>query len=164
MQQQVRTLGPTAVCIVPQANERGVEMINPPFGRQQPRIMLVLWDKGQATAREITDTLNQAGPIAHSTVQTLLRGLEKKGAITHDVEQGAYGVRTFVYRPLKNQETVRGNATREILERLFDGSPEELISYLLEHEQFTAEESKAIRAIIDKLTEIPGKKGRTRRK
>ena len=139
-------------------------MTSPRFGRQQLRIMLVLWEKGRATAREIAEVLNRAEPIAHSTVQTLLRGLEKKGAITHDVEQGAYGIGTFIYRPLKNQETVRGNATREILERLFDDSPEELISYLLEHEQFTAEEGKAIRAIIEKLTQTSGKKRRTRKR
>ena len=139
-------------------------MTSPPFGRQQLRIMLVLWDKGRATAREIADALNRAEPMAHSTVQTLLRSLEKKGAITHDVERGAYGIGTFIYRPLENQETVRGNATREILERLFDDSPEELITHLLEHEHFTPEEGKAIRAIIEKLTQTSGKKHRTRNK
>ncbi len=134
------------------------------FGRQQLRIMLVLWEKGQATAREIAEVLNRAGPMAHSTVQTLLRSLEKKGAITHDVEQGAYGIGTFIYRPLKNQETARSNATRSVLDRLFDGSPEELISYLLEHEHFTPDERGAIRAIIEKLTQTSGKKRRTRKK
>ena len=126
------------------------------FGRQQFRIMLVLWEKGQATAREITEALNQAGPMAHSTVQTLLRQLEKKGAITHDVED-----RTFIFRPLRNQEKVRGNATRGLIGRLFDDSPGELIWHLLEHEEITPEEREEIRAIVEELAKKSGKNRRT---
>ena len=43
------------------------------LGSVQLRIMRVLWDEGEVTARRITDVLSQAAPIAHSTVQTLLR-------------------------------------------------------------------------------------------
>jgi hypothetical protein len=57
--------------------------------------MQALWDRGSATARDITEELNAEEPIAHSTVQTLLRQLQTKGAVTYDVED-----RTFVYRPL----------------------------------------------------------------
>ena len=91
------------------------------LGRLQLRIMLVLWKKGRATAREITETLNQDDRIAHSTVQTLLRGLERKGAVTHDVRG-----RTFIYLPLKNQEKARGNAAHEVIDRLLPSvhSPE----------------------------------------
>ncbi len=45
------------------------------MGKVQLRIMRVLWDRGRASAREITELLNQDEPIAHSTVQTLLRKL-----------------------------------------------------------------------------------------
>ena len=50
------------------------------LGSVQLRIMRVLWARGEATAREITDDLSRDGAIAHSTVQTLLRKLEAKGA------------------------------------------------------------------------------------
>ena len=39
------------------------------LGRVQLLIMQVLWDKGRASAREITDALNEREPIAHSTVR-----------------------------------------------------------------------------------------------
>ena len=64
------------------------------LGRVQLLIMQVLWDRGRATAREITDQINQSEPIAHSTVQTLLRGLEEKGAADHETEG-----RTFTFLP-----------------------------------------------------------------
>ena len=65
------------------------------LGRMQFRIMQVLWDRGRANAREITEALNATEPVAHSTVQTLLRQLEAKGAVSHEAED-----RTFVFLPL----------------------------------------------------------------
>ena len=54
------------------------------LGRMQFRIMQVLWDQGRASARAITDALNGSETVAHSTVQTLLRQLEAKGAVGHE--------------------------------------------------------------------------------
>ena len=107
------------------------------IGRQQFKIMRVLWDKGQATAREITDALNEREHFTHSSVQTLLRQLEKKGAITHGVEDSGYGCGTYVYRPLVGREKILLNATHELLDRLFDGSPGQLVTHLLRHERLT---------------------------
>jgi len=115
------------------------------FGRTQLRIMLVLWEKGQATAHEIMNVLSQNAPIAESTVRTILSRLEKKGAIRHDVEG-----RTFVFRPLKSQEDVVRNGTRELIEYLFDDSPGELISHLLDRQHFTPQEKEMFRAILEK--------------
>jgi len=107
--------------------------------------MQVLWEKGQATAREITGALNRAEPIAHSTVQTLLRKLEEKGAVAHDVKD-----RTFIFRPLVQSERVRRTATREFVDRLFAGSPGGLVSYLLKNERIPRKELQQIRSLIDK--------------
>ena len=49
------------------------------LGRMQFRIMQVLWDLGRASAREITDALCSAEPVAHSTVQTLLASARGQG-------------------------------------------------------------------------------------
>ena len=53
------------------------------LGQVQLQIMQVLWERGQATARQITDALNRTQPIAHSTLQTLLRKL-KPGLSQYD--------------------------------------------------------------------------------
>ena len=114
--------------------------------------MQVLWEKGPSTAREITDTLNRSAPIAHSTVQTLLRKLEKKGAVNHETED-----RTFVFHPLLKPDSVRENATREFIDRLFGGSPAGLVSYLLKHEHIPNEELGEIRRLVSgtKHTDTP---------
>jgi BlaI family transcriptional regulator, penicillinase repressor len=116
----------------------------PRLGRVQLMIMQVLWERSQANAREITAALNQSEPIAHSTVQTLLRKLEAKGAIEHNVED-----RTFGFRPLVKEDRVKRGATRDILDRVFGGSVAELVSYLLEHERVPAAELGQIRKLLE---------------
>ena len=66
------------------SREAGNLMTEPRLGRVQLKIMQVLWEKGRANAREITEALNREAPIAHSTVQTLLRKLEAKGSVAHE--------------------------------------------------------------------------------
>ena len=87
------------------------------LGRFQILIMQVLWERGRATAREIPDQINEAEPIAHSTVQTLLRDLEEKGAADHETEE-----RTFVFFPLVKESEFKQSATRDLLQRVFGDS------------------------------------------
>lgn len=114
------------------------------FGRVQLRIMQVLWDVGRANAREITDRLHEDEAIAHSTVQTLLRQLEAKGAVGHDAVD-----RTFVFYPLVKEERVKRGAARDLVEQVFRGSTGGLVAYLLKHERISREELDEIRSLIE---------------
>ena len=115
------------------------------FGPVQLKIMQVIWEKGRANAREITDALNKIEPIAHSTVQTLLRKLEQKGAVDHDIDD-----RTFIFYTLVDAEKVKRNGLRDLIDRMFAGSPEGLVSHLIKYEKFSPEELKKIRKLINK--------------
>jgi predicted transcriptional regulator len=114
------------------------------FGRVQMRIMQALWKHREANAREITDELNKIEPIAHSTVQTLLRKLEQKGAIDHKIDN-----RTFIFYPLVKAENVTQNALHDFIDRIFAGSPSGLVSYLIKHENIPSEDLKKIRELIN---------------
>lgn len=115
------------------------------LGRVQLRIMRVLWEKGEATAREITDQICLEEMIAHSTVQTLLRQMEAKGAVTHRLHE-----RTFVFRPVAAEEEVRSRATSDLLSRFFDGSVSGLVAHLLKRESIPPEEISRLRELIDR--------------
>ena len=72
------------------------------LGRVQLRIMQVLWERGEASAGGISlDALSPESGIAHSTVQTLLRKMEDKGVVGHEVND-----RTFVFRPLVDRKSI----------------------------------------------------------
>ncbi|MEX2142766.1 MAG: BlaI/MecI/CopY family transcriptional regulator [Pirellulales bacterium] len=114
------------------------------FGRMQLRIMQVLWERGRADAREITEALNETLPVAHSTVQTLLRQLEAKGAVGHDAEG-----RTFVFYAKLRQDRAQRTAVRNLVERVFGGDVGGLVAHLLHHERMSPEELKKLRRVID---------------
>ena len=120
------------------------------LGRMQLSIMQVLWTKRRATAKEITEVLNDSAPVAHSTVQTLLRGLEDKGSVAHECEG-----RTFVFFPLVEEGEYQRSATRDLLERAFAGNVGNLVAHLLENEKVSPGELKAIRQLIDRHDKRP---------
>src|SRR5438105_3026898 len=102
----------------------------PRLGRVQYQVMQELWKLGRATARQLTEELCRSTPVAHSTVQTLLRQLEAKGAVAHDIAN-----RTFIYRPLFQQAELTENPLRELLARIYQGSVVNLMSHLLRTER-----------------------------
>ena len=125
-------------------------MKGPKLGKVQLQIMQVLWNKGKASAREITETLNRGEPIAHSTVQTLLRQLETKGVVSHERDR-----RTFVFHPLVNRASVARTEIRRLTERLFGGSTGGLMAYLLKEERIDPDEFDEIKRLVEAREEQP---------
>ena len=109
-------------------------------------IMQILWKEESATARLITDTLNEKSPIALSTVQTLLRKLEAKGAVEHRRSEGE---RSFKFYPLAQKNDVTEHAAHDLLFRVFDGSVFGLVSHLLQNEKISDEEYDGLKKLID---------------
>ncbi len=120
-------------------------MASTQLGRVQLLIMQVLWDKGRATAREITDAINATEPIAHSTVQTLLRGLEEKDSVSHEIEG-----RTFVFFPRVEEDSFKQSATRDLVQRVFGGNAATLVAHLLKNENVSRKEINEIRKLINR--------------
>lgn len=105
-------------------------------------ILQVLWDRGEATVRDVYETLRERLPIVQNTVQALLRTMEDKKLVRHRVEG-----RTFIYRPVQpRQQTARHLAT-QLLERAFGGAVDQLVQSVLEARQPTPQE-------LDKLEEL----------
>ncbi len=119
------------------------------LGRVQLLIMQVLWRKGKATAREITDAMNVLEPIAHSTVQTLLRGLEDKRAVDHKAAE-----RTFVFFPLVKEIDFKRSETQELLSRVFGGNATDLVAHLLTDKSVSTHELAEIRKLINSKAKL----------
>lgn len=115
----------------------------PRLGKVQLQIMQVIWRHGKVTARQITEELGKTDNIAHSTVQTLLRKMEVKGAITHELDD-----RTFVFTALYQQNNVKDTAIQDILQRVFGGSVYGLVSQLLKRETIPPDEMRRLRELI----------------
>jgi predicted transcriptional regulator len=106
--------------------------------------MTVLWARKSATVADIVAALEPEGPVNYSTVQTLLRILEKKGYLNHH-KSG----RAFVYSPVVDQQQARRRALSHLLARLFNGSPSLLVLNVLEHERIAPDELKRLKQLLD---------------
>src|SRR3954447_12020268 len=123
-------------------------------------ILKILWTRGKASVREVQeDLVMQAGPVAYSTVQTLLNIMEeKKGLVRHVVEG-----RTFIYHPKKSSDRTIRELTSRFVEKVFDGALDRVMVALLDTKPPTPEDLDRLRAMIDEAqrqsTENPN--GRT---
>ena len=115
-----------------------------PFGKVQMKMMKILWEGKRITAKDLTDELNKQSPIAHSTVQTLLRTLENKGAVGHDADG-----RTFYFFPLIGNDQALMKATDSFIENVFGGSPGNMVSYLVKKQYLTPQEITQIAGLIE---------------
>jgi predicted transcriptional regulator len=104
-------------------------------------ILKVLWDRGEASVRDVHRELARDRPdLAYNTVQTLLRIMDTdKGLVEHRVVG-----RTFVYRPRFN----RDESAARFLDRVFDGAVAELVLSLLREERISSDELDQLQALI----------------
>jgi predicted transcriptional regulator len=96
-------------------------------------IMKVLWERGAANVQTVQDAL-PGEKLAYTSVQTMLNVLQKKGKARRTLKDRAY-----VYRPAQSRLQAMGQSIRDLVERMFDGSPEALVMGLLETKQLTPE-------------------------
>ena len=114
-------------------------------------VMECLWEKSPRTGRETVEWLNQKMGWTRSTVLTMLRRLEVKGAVAGDTEGE---VKTF--RPLIAREEVAVHETESLLERAYKGSLSLLVSSLTKKQSLPQKEIDELYAI---LREMEGKHG-----
>lgn len=113
-------------------------------------VMECLWEKSPRTGRETVAWLDQKMGWTRSTVLTMLRRLEAKGAVAGDTEGE---VKTF--RPLIAREDVAVRETENLLERAYKGSLSLLVSSLTRKQSLPQNEIDELYAI---LREMEGKK------
>jgi predicted transcriptional regulator len=104
-------------------------------------IMQILWEHGASTAAEVQPRLK--GDLAYTTVQTMLTVLLKKEKVTREAEGRAHR-----YRAAVSRDRATGGALKDMVKRMFGGSPEALLMALVDTRQISAEQ---LTRIADKL-------------
>jgi predicted transcriptional regulator len=111
-------------------------------------VLKVLWDRGQATVREVLETLRAAGrQWSYATVATLLDRLETKGVVTSDRSELA-----FVYRPVISNQEVRQKRVTSLVDKLYQGEPGLLVLHLLKSHPLDPGQAKEVRALLETMT------------
>ena len=92
------------------------------LGQIEQLVMDYVWANGPCSAEACREALAGSRPMKESTVRTILRRLEEKGFVAHEVSG-----RTYIYRALQARQNVAVRAVKNIIDRFCGGSAEELL-------------------------------------
>jgi predicted transcriptional regulator len=117
-----------------------------PLTKLELQIMQVIWRLGPSNVNAVQAGLEQQ--LAYTTVQTMLNILQKKGKLKRRLRGRAY-----IYSATVTQEKALGHAVRDLVDRMFGGSSEELVMSLIKSKQLDA---KKIGELTQRLEEEGG--------
>ena len=100
--------------------------------RLELKVMQVLWRCGSSAVSAVQSEMEP--PLAYTTVQTMLNILERKGKVTRRLEGRAY-----FYTAKVSEAKATGQGLRDLVDRMFGGSSEDLVMSLLKSKQIDAE-------------------------
>ena len=105
--------------------------------------MRLVWQLGSATVQDICESLSEDRAVTYATVQTLLRRLEKKGYVRHDVQGKAHAFSAAV----KPDEVIK-RTVGDFVDRLFGGDPLPLLLHLADHSELRAADIERLKKLI----------------
>lgn len=106
--------------------------------------MRVFWNRGEATASDAVTALEDETHWKPKTIQTLIRRLVQKGALSYE-KQG----REFLYRPAVDEKTCERAASREFLDRVFQGRLAPFLATFVENNPCSDEELAELKRILE---------------
>ncbi|MGD0578684.1 MAG: BlaI/MecI/CopY family transcriptional regulator [Bryobacteraceae bacterium] len=120
----------------------------------ETEILNVLWDQGPCMVKQVQARLaeQRAGeprPSGYTTILKLMQIMAEKGLLRRVEGEG----RAHVYIPVIQRDTAQRQMVRELVDRLFGGSPAQMVLQALEERPATAEELDEIRRLIEARSE-----------
>ena len=113
------------------------------FSERELEIMNALWDLGRAPVRAIRERMGGKRAGAYTSVATMLKFLENKGAVKHRIVGRAYH-----FEPRISRERAGAQALRFVLRGFFRNSPRDLIETLLSKERLSEAQKEEILSIV----------------
>ena len=114
------------------------------LSRRERQIMDALYQAGQATAAEIRAAMPD--PPSYSAVRTMLRILEEKGHVRHNLDGPRY-----VYIPTVGRDRAKRSALKHVVNTFFDGSASQVMAALFElsPRELSDQDIARLRGLID---------------
>ncbi len=110
--------------------------------RAEEEIMQMIWDHGEVTVTQLIENMDPKPP--HSSISSIVRLLEKKGFVGHK----GYG-RAYLYYPLVDKSDYFKFSFRRLVSMYFEGSMNELVSFLVKENDLKLSELEEIKKQLD---------------
>ncbi len=108
------------------------------------KVMNVLWNEGDCTAKHISNVLKEENGWNMNTTYTLIKRCIKKGVIERSEPN-------FMCRALIPREKVQIAETKELIDKMFDGSIDKMFAALIGNKQLSEKEIKKLKDLIKDL-------------
>ena len=115
------------------------------LSRRERQIMDILYERSRASASEVRAGMEDAP--SYSAVRAMLRTLEEKGHIRHEMD----GLK-YVYCPVLGKDKAKRSAVKHLLRTFFGDSPERIVAALLDvsAKKLTPEELNRMSDMIER--------------
>lgn len=127
------------------------------LGDVEQAVMDYVWEHGPCSSEECREAVAPERPMKESTIRTVLRRLEEKGYVIHELSG-----RTFIYRAAEARQNVAVRAVKNIIDRFCGGSAEELVIGLVDNQVL---DRKRLENLTRKISEgaqaAKGKEGKS---
>jgi predicted transcriptional regulator len=119
---------------------RAVKVLTP----LERRIMRVLWDEGRGNVQKVVQGLTGEPQLAYTTVQTTLNVLHRKGKVKRKLVG-----RAFEYSAVVSQEAADSHAIKDVLQKVFRGSVDDLLLTLVRNKHLDARKLAELQARLE---------------
>lgn len=109
-------------------------------------ILRVLWERGEATVREVHEELSKIKDAGYTTTLKLMQIMHEKGMVKRDESN-----KTHKYIPLLSREKTQKQFVGKMIDTLFQGSSSQLVMQALGNHKASKEELEEIQKLIDNL-------------
>ena len=120
-----------------------IQNIKPTEGEME--ILQVLWQRGNATVREVHEALNKKDS-GYTTTLKLMQILHEKGMVERDTNQ-----KTHIYKALVSQDKTEKPLVNKMIDSVFNGSAARLVMQALGNHKASADEIDEIKKYLDSL-------------
>lgn len=117
----------------------------PQISEAEFEVMKVIWKHAPISTNEITEKLTKTTKWSPKTIQTLIKRLVTKGALSYEKQS-----RVFVYTPLIEEKEYIGQESRSFLKRYYDGDITAMFSAYIEDEKLSESEIDTLRSLLAK--------------
>ncbi|MGN0418394.1 BlaI/MecI/CopY family transcriptional regulator [Anaerostipes faecalis] len=115
----------------------------PQISEAEFEVMKIVWKHAPINTNEITKKLLQTTTWSPKTIQTLIKRLVTKGALSYEKEG-----RVFVYTPLVKENEYIRQESNTFLKRYYDGNITSMLASYLEDDKLSEEEIDTLRDLL----------------
>ena len=126
------------------------------LGELEREVMRIMWSHAALTAEAVREKLRK--PLKEATVRTVLRRLEEKGYLTHEVED-----RTFIYAAAEPRMQAAAKAVKRIVDWFCDGSVDEVLVGMVEAKMVDQEHLDRLATRVAAAKRQPKKAARSKK-